>query len=198
MGGAKIKLLLAGAIIIMITVSLIRDSAAATQSGDLSVSVTVPSVFSLNLDAYSVDFGSVRYGEWKEVPSGAGYANRAVCKSNTGNPWQMMIRADGPLSSSNDSIPLSNLKWMSSYVGNAASPYQDLSSGLRHKPAEGYIEFATSDELVYTSGTSPTLNDNSNLPEGTEIQFKYSLQVPSDPAPLGGSYTTVIRYTMTE
>jgi|GEM_PF-1475409 len=198
MGVAQKKLLLAGAIIIMITASFTGDLSAASSSGDLSVSVTVPSVFSLNLDPYSVDFGSVRYGEWKEVPSGAGYANRAVCKSNTGNPWQVMIRADGPLSSSHDSIPLSNLRWMSTYAGNAASPYQDLSSGLRHKPAEGYIDFATSDELVYSSGTSSTLNDNSNLPEGTEIQFKYSLQVPSDPAPLGGSYTTVIRYTMTE
>ncbi|MFA5097967.1 MAG: hypothetical protein WC490_04995 [Candidatus Margulisiibacteriota bacterium] len=198
MAVARKKLLLAGAIIIMMSASLIKDMSAASSTGDLSVSVTVPSVFSLNLDPYSVDFGSVRYGEWKEVPSGAGYANRAVCKSNTGNPWQVMIRADGPLSSSDDSIPLSNLRWMSTYAGNAASPYQDMSSGLRHKPAEGYIELATSDELVYTSGTNPLLNDNSNLPEGTEIQFKYSLQVPSDPAPLGGAYTTVIRYTMTE
>ena len=174
-----------------------QSSIAATQSGDISATVTVPSMFNLSLNTYSVDFGSVKYGDWKEVPS-TGYANRAVCKSNTGNAWYVKIRADGPLSSSVDTIPLSNFKWMSTYAGNAASPYQDLSSGLKHKPADGYIEFTTSDELVYSSGASSVLNDNSNIPDGTEIQFKYSLQVPDNPAPLSGSYSTVVRYTMTE
>ena len=194
MGFAFRKIILLSVIIIMMSPFYFQSSDAA--QGDISVTVTVPSVFNLSLSTYSVDFGSVKYGEWKEVPS-TGYANRAVCKSNTGNAWYVKIRADGPLSSGTDSIPLSNLRWMSTYAGNAASPYQDLSSGLRHKPAEGYIEFTTSDELVYSSGTSSP-NDNSNLPDGTEVQFKYSLQVPDNPAPLSGSYTTVVRYTMTE
>ena len=197
MGFAFKRIGLLTVIIIMMAPFYFQSSGAATQSGDVSATVTVPSMFNLSLNTYSIDFGSVKYGEWKEVPS-TGYANRAVCKSNTGNAWYVQIHADGPLSSASDTIPLSNLKWMSTYAGNAASPYQDLSSGLKHKPADGYIEFTTSDELVYSSGTSPVLNDNSNLPDGTEVQFKYALQVPSSPAPLAGSYTTVVRYTMTE
>ncbi|MEK7375827.1 MAG: hypothetical protein AABZ57_01485 [Candidatus Margulisiibacteriota bacterium] len=193
--GLALKKIVILAAAVIISAPLYFESAAA---GDLAVSVAVPSVFNLSLSAYSVDFGSVKYGDWKEVPSTAGYANRVACKSNTGNAWYVKIRADGPLSSASGSIPLSNLKWMSTYAGNAAAPYQDLSVGLKNKPADGYIVFTTSDELVYSSGTSLVLNDNSNLPDGTEVQFKYSLQVPDNPAPLSGSYSTVIRYTMTE
>ena len=196
MGLPAKKILLLTVIIIMMAPLYFQSSGAATQSGDIAASVTVPSVFNLTLNVYSVDFGSVRYGDWKEVPS-TGYANRAVCKSNTGNAWYLSIKADGPLSSGTETIPLANFKWMSTYAGNAASPYQDLTSGLRHKPADGYIAFTVSDELVYSSGTGIP-NDNSNLPEGTEVQFKYSLQVPDNPAPLAGSYTTIVRYTMTE
>jgi spore coat protein U-like protein len=170
---------------------------AASQTNDATVKVTVSVIFSLSLPD-SVDIGSMNPGDWKEATTAAGYANAVICTSNTGNPWYLKISAAGPLADGPNIISLDNFSWLSTYAGNKNSPYQSLNEGLHHNPAAGYVTFTQSPELVYTSGLGASLNDNNNLPLGTEIQFKYALSVPSDPAPLPGIYTTTIDYTMTE
>ncbi|MCX5749796.1 MAG: hypothetical protein NTZ10_06100 [Candidatus Saganbacteria bacterium] len=167
---------------------------AATVTLGGNVSVKVSGVFTLSIDTSSVDFGSSRPGDWKEVPSTSGYADAVVCKSNTGSAWYLKIKASGPLSSGSNSIPLANFGWMSSYAGSKNTPYNNLSSGLTHQPAEGYQAFTGSDQGVYTSGPA----DNNSMPNGTEVQFKYSVQVPDNPSQLAGTYTTTVTYTMTE
>jgi len=159
-----------------------------------NVSVTVSGVFTLTLDTSTVDFGSGKPGDWKEVPSASGYANAAVCKSNTGRTWYLNIKASGPLSSGANTIPLSRFSWMSTYAGSKNAPYSSLAANLAHQPAEGYQLFTGSNQLVYTSSSA----DNNSMPNGSEIQFKYSLSIPDSPAQLSGTYTTTVTYTMTE
>jgi spore coat protein U-like protein len=104
------------------------------------------------------------------------------------------IKADGPLSSGANTIPLSKFSWMSTYAGSKNAPYSDLSLGLAHPASAGYQTFTGSDQLVYTS----TSNDNNSMPNGTEVQFKYAVSVPDNPSQLSGAYTTTVTYTMTE
>ena len=170
----------------------------ATTTNTMTAAVKVASVFSLSIDQTNIDLGSVKPGDWKEVPSTAGYSNAVVCKSNTGNTWYLKIKASGPLSLGSNTIPLENFKWMSTYAGSKNSPYLSLSEGLNHSATSGYVSFTMLDETVYTSGLASALNDNNSLPNGSEVQFKYGINLPSNPAPLAGTYSTTVVYTLTE
>lgn len=166
----------------------------ATIPASANVSVKVSGVFTLSLDTSSVDFGPAKPGDWKEVPSTSGYANAAVCKSNTGRTWFLNIKASGPLSSGANTIPLSKFSWMSTYAGSKNAPYNSLSANLVHQASEGYQVFTGADQSVYRSSAA----DDNSMPNGTEVQFKYSLTVPDNPSQLAGTYTTTVTYTMTE
>lgn len=179
--------------------SVLTNTAAAVdveQSAD--VSVRVSSVFSLTLDTSTIDFGSVRPGEWKEVSSAAGYANVAACSSNTGNPWYLQIKATGPLSSATASIPIENLKWMTTYAGSKNPPYPSFSDGLTHQAAEGFQDFSLVDQQVFYSANASLMTNNNTLPNGAEIQFKYAVFVPDTIKLNAEAYSTTIVYTMTE
>ncbi len=179
--------------------SVLANTAAAVdveQSAD--VSVRVSSVFSLTLDTSTIDFGSVRPGVWKEVSSAAGYANVAACSSNTGNPWYLQIKATGPLSSATASIPIENLKWMTTYAGSKNAPYTSFSDGLIHPAAEGFQDFSLIDQQVFYSANASAMVNNNTLPNGAEIQFKYAVFVPDTIKLNADAYSTTIVYTMTE
>lgn len=174
---------------------LINSCFAVSKDTSAQATVKVSSVFELKIAEGSIsDFGNAKAGQWIEIPMSGNYANAVICKSNNANAWQLKIKAGGPLSNSTYSIPISNFKWMSIYAGSKNAPYQSLIDGLKHKPAENYQSFSLIDETVYSSGAS----DNSNLPEGTEIQFKYALLIPDNQKLPTGIYTSTVIYTMTE
>lgn len=169
----------------------------ASAAVNADATVTVKEVFSLALDSSGVDFGSVRQGEWKEVSGAAGYANAAICRSNTGKPWTLSIKATGPLMSDSYTIPLENLKWMSTYAGSKNEPYTDYSAGLVNPPSAGFVDFTLSDAAVFRSWTASIPNNNT-LPSGAEVQFKYAVFIPDSIKLAPGSYSTRIVYTLTE
>lgn len=159
--------------------------------------VTVKEVFSLALDLSSVDFGSVRQGEWKEITGPDGYANAAICRSNTGRPWTLSIIATGPLMADSSTIPLENLKWMTTYAGSKNSPYDDYSSGLVYPPTGGFVDFSMVNKVIFSSASASIPNHNT-LPSGAEIQFKYAVFIPDGITVPPGDYTTTVVYTLTE
>lgn len=169
----------------------------ASAAVDANATVTVSEVFSLALDSSSVDFGSVRQGDWKEVSGSLGYANAAICRSNTGRPWELSIKATGPLASDSGTIPLENLKWMSTYAGSKNAPYADYSEGLVNPPAAGYVNFSLTDAAVFRSSAA-SITDHNTLPNGAEIQFKYAISIPDTIRLTPGNYTTTVVYTLTE
>lgn len=191
--GGKILLFVCAALVFIGTGAAFGVSA--TVNADATV--TVKEVFSLALDLSSVDFGSVRQGEWKEISGTAGYANAAICKSNTGRPWILSIKATAPLMSDTLTIPLENLKWMSTYAGNKNSPYENYSDGLVNAPSAGYVDFTLSDAAVFRSSAAP-IPDSNTLPNGAEVQFKYAVFIPDTIRISPGSYSTRVVYTMTE
>ncbi len=196
--GAVSRVNIRGLLVMLTTLVLAGNGLyAATLTSTANVSVTVNSVFNLTVDTVSLDFGSVKPGEFKEIPSSGAFANSVICRSNTGNEWKLDMKTDGPMTFGAYRIPASNIKWLSTYAGNNNPPYDDLSSSLQYPPALGYQSFSDGTAfLIYTAGRVSSFDDTVNLPLGTILQFKYALQVPDDlPA---GQYSTTITYTMYE
>ena len=152
----------------------------------------------VSFDTASVDFGSVAPGEWKEAPLTRDH-DTLVVVSDTGNVWSVKIGVTQALTNGifpSVSIPNENFRWMSTYAGDKNAPFTNLGAGLNHPAGLGYVNFSTIDELVYTSGKEAAYNDNDNSPAGTEIQFKWGMAMPSNQR--AGTYTTTIRYTVTQ
>ncbi|MFH0886899.1 MAG: hypothetical protein V1843_01900 [bacterium] len=172
------------ACLIIFMVMFAPSAFAASASQQTTVSVTVNAVFSLTLDTSTIDFGTVSTGEFKEIPPGSGYHNKVTCSSNNGNIWRLLIQADSDLIAGVSSIPVNNMKWLSVYASGSGT--------VNHPSSQGYVDFALSPELVYES----TQSEGANLPNGTDVQFKYAMYMPQNqPA---GTYQTTILYTMTE
>ncbi|MBU4376344.1 MAG: hypothetical protein KKD29_02565, partial [Candidatus Omnitrophica bacterium] len=53
--------------------------------------------FSINLNFYSIDFGNLNMGDIKDDVPGIGL--KVTCQTDQGNPWQLRIRAERPLTS---------------------------------------------------------------------------------------------------
>ncbi len=163
----------------------------------VNASAKVPAIFSLALDSSSVDFGSVKQGEWKEAPHPAhDYVNKVICQTNTGLPWTLSIKADEPLWSESNILPLENLKWMTTYAGNILSSATYL-DGLVYPPEEGFQSFTASNVVIFRSSNASAMMSNNSLP-GAEIQFKYAIFIPDTIKVTPGSYSTRVVYTMTE
>ena len=152
----------------------------------------------VSFDTASIDFGSVAPGEWKEAPLTRD-KDTLVVVSDTANVWYVKICVTQALTNGTTpsiTIPNEDFRWMSTYAGNKNSPYTNLGAGLNHPTGLGYVNFSTIDELVYTSGREASYIDNNNSPNGTEIQFKWGMAMPSSQR--AGIYTTTVRYTVTQ
>lgn len=153
----------------------------------------------MTLSDSTLDFGTMALGEWKEISAAGGYHNRLSVVSDNSNVWMVYIKTNQALTNTDlpsVTIPNTAFKWMSTYAGSQNAPYTDLSAGLNHKAADGYVPFSLVNELVYTSGQVSGSSDNNNLPNGTEIQFKYGIGMPDSQT--AGTYTTTITYTVTQ
>jgi len=164
----------------------------------LFLSSGIGQALSVSIDTSSINFGTVAPGSWLEAPLTRDHDTLVVI-SDTASPWQVKIAILQPLTNSafpSITIPNDSFRWMSTYAGNKNAPYTNLGAGLNHPAILGYVNFSTIDELVYTSGKEPSYDDNNNLPAGTEIQFKWGMAMPSTQT--AGTYTTTVRYTVTQ
>jgi hypothetical protein len=189
-----------GKILLLTFAAIIFTCVGTSVSFAVNASAVVPTIFSLALDpsSASIDFGSVSQGEWKEISGAAGYANAAICQSNSGKPWTLSISATGPLMSESYTIPLENLKWMTTYAGSKKPPYDtSYLDGLVYPPEEGFQSFTISNIVIFRSINASEMINNNSLP-GAEIQFKYAVFIPDSIKIVPGSYTTRVVYTMTE
>jgi hypothetical protein len=135
--------------------------------------------FSIALNFYSIEFGNLNMGDIKDDVPGIGI--RVTCRTDQGNPWQLRIRTERPLThmvNPASFIPNTNLFWYgisSSVPGNSSlvTSQQDF----------------TVERTVYTApGTE-------GMP-GTDITLKFKIVVPRPVQ--SGMYTTKIVFTFTE
>ncbi len=146
----------------------------------MSISSFAYAVLEISTDKKPVSFGLMDLGEEKELGRYGGYHHEITARSTNDNTWHLKINIFRPLTSGEHIIPLENFKWrLVSTDGRGALiyPYQ-------------YKEFSLSPELIYTS-----MSEENN---GTRVKFrfKYLLKIPE--MQVRGSYTTVIRFTITE
>ncbi len=135
--------------------------------------------FSITLNFYSIDFGNLNMGDIKDDVPGIGL--RVTCTTDQGNPWQLRIRTERPLTHAIDPssfIPNANLFWYgisTSVPGN--------SSLVRNQ------EDFTLERTVYSA---PGTEGN----PGTDITLKFKVIVPRPVQ--SGIYNTKIVFTFTE
>ncbi|MFH0839933.1 MAG: hypothetical protein V1883_02825 [Candidatus Omnitrophota bacterium] len=135
--------------------------------------------FSINLNFYSIDFGNLNMGDIKDDVPGIGLT--VTCQTDQGNPWQLRIRAERPLTSilnPSSFIPNTNFFWYgisSSVPGN--------NSLVRNQ------EDFTVERTVYSA---PGTEGN----PGTDITLKFKVIVPRPVQ--SGIYNTKIVFTFTE
>lgn len=136
-------------------------------------------VFSINLNFYSIDFGDLNMGDIKDDVPGIGL--KATCMTNQGNPWQLRIRAERPLT--NTANP-------SSFIPNSNFFWYGISTTV---PANASLvksqEDFTVERTVYSAPGSEGM-------PGTDITLKFKVIVPR-PAQ-SGVYTTKVVFTFTE
>lgn len=136
-------------------------------------------VFSVDLNFYSIDFGNLNMGDIKDDVPGIGI--RVTCATDQGNPWQLRIRTEKPLTNTINPpsfIPNSNFFW---YGISSSVP----ENGSLVKSQEDF----TVERTVYIA---PGTEGN----PGTDITLKFKVIVPRPVQ--SGIYTTKIVFTFTE
>lgn len=136
-------------------------------------------VFSVTLNFYSIEFGSLNMGDIKDDVPGIGL--KVTCATDQGNPWQLRIRTDRPLAHTMNPasfIPNTNLFWYG--ISSSVSGNNSL---VRNQ------EDFTIERTVYSA---PVGEGN----PATDIILKFKVIVPR---PIqSGIYTTKIVFTFTE
>ncbi|MDD5680350.1 MAG: hypothetical protein PHI59_03820 [Candidatus Omnitrophica bacterium] len=142
-------------------------------------STEAAAVFSVDLNFYSVDFGSLNMGDMKDDVPGMGI--RVMCRTDQGNPWQLKIRADRPLS---------HMENPASFIPNTNFFWYGVSSNVPgNNSLDRNQEDFTMERTVYSAPAGEGVT-------GTEITMKFKVIVPK-PAQ-SGIYTTKIIFTFTE
>lgn len=143
---------------------------------DVSAGATV---FSLSLNFYSIDFGSLNMGDIKDDVPGIGL--KATCMTNQGNPWQLRIRTERPLTHTVNP---------SSFIPNTNFFWYGISSSV---PGNGSLVKSQEDFTV--ERTLYSAPGGEGMP-GTDITVKFKVIVPRPVQ--SGIYTTKIIFTFTE
>ena len=135
--------------------------------------------FSINLNFYSVDFGSLNMGDIKDDVPNIGI--KVTCATNQGNPWQLRVRAERPLT---------HMENPASFIPNTNFFWYGISTSVpTNNSLDRNQEDFTVERTVYRApGTEGT--------PGTDITMKFKVIVPM-PAQ-SGIYTTKIVFTFTE
>ena len=136
-------------------------------------------VFSIDLNFYSVDFGSLNMGDIKDDVPNIGI--RVTCRTDQGNPWQLRVRAERPLT---------HMENPASFIPNTNFFWYGVSSNVPgNNSLDRNQEDFTVERTVYTA-------PNTEGATGTEITMKFKIIVPR-PAQ-SGIYTTKVVFTFTE
>lgn len=142
-------------------------------------STEAAAVFSVDLNFYSIDFGSLNMGDMKDDVPGMGI--RVMCRTDQGNPWQLKIRADRPLS---------HMENPASFIPNTNFFWYGVSSNV---PGNNSLDRNQEDFTMERTVYSAPAGEGAT---GTEITMKFKVIVPR-PAQ-SGIYTTKIIFTFTE
>lgn len=148
---------------------------------DLSASVEVASVFSLDLSKASLTFNDVSPGKTRILGEGHAF-NEVRCRSNSGRPWYLKAQVVSlkHIQGTYD-LPISSLKW------------KVVDSTGRGEPVGGrsdFHEFSDQPTLIYAS------QEDDDRGREVILRFQYSLSAPPDA--LAGSYVGQVIFTMAE
>ncbi|MDD4526545.1 MAG: hypothetical protein PHF25_00740 [Candidatus Margulisbacteria bacterium] len=164
-------------IVILLLLGVVSFSATAV----LNVVVNVQSVYEINVDRYTMEVPSVRPGQFlSDIPDNEGI--KVNVKTNNGEPWQLKIHDTMELTDGNNTIPNSNFYW----YGHLGADAKGVWYG---KDAQA---FTLDPVLAYSSG----FDEDNNFPDGTDLYFKFRLNVPKTQN--SGKYRSIVAFTLTE
>ncbi len=147
----------------------------------LNVVVNVQSVYEIDVDRYTLEVPSVRPGQFlSDIPDNEGI--KVNVKTNNGEPWQLKIHDTMELTDGNNVIPNSNFYWYGHLGANARGVWYG-------KDAQA---FTLDPVLTYSSAVS----EYNNFPDGTDLFFKFRLNVPKTQN--SGKYRSIVAFTLTE
>ena len=135
--------------------------------------------FSVNLNFYTMDFGSLNMGDIKDDVPGIGI--KVTCMTDQGNPWELKVRAERPLTHMENpasTIPNTNFFWYG--ISSNISGNSSLDTNQ---------EDFTVERTVYRAPAGEGAT-------GTEITLKFKVVIPR-PAQ-SGIYTSRVVFTFTE
>jgi len=145
-----------------------------------SYSDKAEAVFSIELNYYSIDFGDMNMGDYKDdVPSNGLIV---TCTTDSGQQWTLKIRDEWPLSHvSNPAsvIPDTRFKWYGLTTSDSATNTSLVTTR----------EDFTFEKNIYTGNAGEGAN-------GTDITLKFELTLP--PVLQSGTYATTVVFTFTE
>ncbi|PIQ84004.1 MAG: hypothetical protein COV75_04370 [Candidatus Omnitrophica bacterium CG11_big_fil_rev_8_21_14_0_20_63_9] len=118
--------------------------------------------------------------EEKTLAEQGGYHNQITCSSTNGQAWYLKVSVIQPLSSGGHTIPLDAFRW---HVISTSG------SGTLTHPRE-FSAFTLVPQLVYISTPAEASG------QSVTFQFRYQLRIPEEQP--SGSYSTTIRFTLTE
>ena len=148
---------------------------------DLSASVEVASIFTLNLSKANLTFNNISPGKTLILGEGHWF-NEIRCRSNSGRPWYLKAQvvslkhAGGAYE-----LPTSNLKWKVA---------DSIGSGEPVGGRSAFQEFSEQPALIYAS--------QGDDDRGREVilRLQYSLAAPLDA--LAGNYVGQVVFTMAD
>jgi hypothetical protein len=134
----------------------------------------------LSTDHRALFFGLMQPGEEKTLEQAGSFHNEVTCSSTSAMPWYLKISVLQPLTSGVDEIPLERFTWQLVRTdGGGTTSHQGR-----------FQSFELIPDLVYISGPG----ESSGQP--IRFLFRYGLMLPE--ATASGSYSTTIRFTLTE
>lgn len=154
---------------------------AAVDNASLSVMVNVKSIFYLEIDRHVIDFKTMMPGQMmRDMPDNEGV--KVTAKSNNGNGWVLKISNLAELSDGSTVIPNKYFYW-SGYPSRTAT-------GKWY--GKGTDNLSLTPVIAYSASTA----EYNNYPAGTDLYFKFDLQVPKKQK--SGLYRSIVAFTLTE
>ena len=158
-----------------------RVTALEERTEDLSASVEVASVFSLDLSKAGLAFNDISPGKTRILGEGRGF-NEIRCRSNSGRPWYLkaQVMSLRHVQGASD-LPVSSLKWKVVDSTGSGEPVGGRSD---------FHEFSEQPALIYAS------RGDDDRGHEVVLRFQYSLSAPPDA--LAGTYAGQVVFTMVE
>jgi len=155
--------------------------------GTLKLQLKVKPIYSMTIDATTLDFGTVDpgSGNWGNIPDADGLGIN--CQTNLGTDWSLYIQTTNDFTHDDQvsTMPSSVMQWMCVYseVGGSKLDY----------PFAQFASIANTMQEVYNTAKSSYQSKNGNY------TFKIKFMIgPVPAAAKPGNYATSVVFTMTE